>query len=245
MKEELDYAEMLEIPVSTVNVVKKKSIFKRKNSQPDREENLKDMVVESVNERAGAYVAAEDLTDIPKPQKGVTKTKPDKASIVLISETVAVAIFALAIFLTNVFLPTSAINTFLSSFYKTSENVPTYSEFTLTSIVGDFSDTEISISNSGVMSFKGEECVYPVCDGTVSKVYENGGLYTVEIEHSTSFTSVVTGLSSVYSEVGEAVAANLPMGYTNGENEVKVSLYNGGELLSCVALNGESPVWVS
>ena len=30
MNEELDYAEMLEIPVSTVNVVKKKSIFKHK-----------------------------------------------------------------------------------------------------------------------------------------------------------------------------------------------------------------------
>ena len=29
MDQEIDYAEMLEIPVSTVNVVKKKSFFKR------------------------------------------------------------------------------------------------------------------------------------------------------------------------------------------------------------------------
>ena len=32
-EEELDYAEMLEIPVSTVNVVKKKSIFKRRGAK--------------------------------------------------------------------------------------------------------------------------------------------------------------------------------------------------------------------
>ena len=30
MMEQLDYAEMLEIPVNTVNVTKKRSIFKRK-----------------------------------------------------------------------------------------------------------------------------------------------------------------------------------------------------------------------
>lgn len=36
MEQELDYAEMLEIPVSTVNVVKKKGLklFKRKAAKP-------------------------------------------------------------------------------------------------------------------------------------------------------------------------------------------------------------------
>ena len=38
MNEELDYAEMLEIPVSTVNVVKKKSIFKKPFFAPKQEE---------------------------------------------------------------------------------------------------------------------------------------------------------------------------------------------------------------
>ena len=38
MNSELDYAQMLEIPVNTVNVVKKRSIFKRK--QEKKEEDL-------------------------------------------------------------------------------------------------------------------------------------------------------------------------------------------------------------
>ena len=48
MNQELDYAEMLEIPVSTVNVVKKKSFFKhrtKKEQTPEiSQEELKDLV---------------------------------------------------------------------------------------------------------------------------------------------------------------------------------------------------------
>ena len=45
MNEQLDYAEMLEIPVNTVNVVKKKSIFKRKQKQqPEMQDDLKAQV---------------------------------------------------------------------------------------------------------------------------------------------------------------------------------------------------------
>ena len=46
MSERIDYAEMLEIPVSTVNVVRKKS--KKKRAETD---DLKDQVVKAVNER--------------------------------------------------------------------------------------------------------------------------------------------------------------------------------------------------
>ena len=69
MNQELDYAEMLEIPVSTVNVVKKKSFFKRrrpaKTEQEQLPEDLKERVVESVNERVGAYVYSEDVSEPP------------------------------------------------------------------------------------------------------------------------------------------------------------------------------------
>lgn len=74
MNEELDYAEMLEIPVSTVNVVKKKSIFKHKPFAPKKDvapaqDELKEMVVDSVNERVGAFTYAEDLSEPEKPEK--------------------------------------------------------------------------------------------------------------------------------------------------------------------------------
>ena len=127
MNEELDYAEMLEIPVNTVNVVKKKSIFKRKK-QP-RQDDLKEQVVESVNERVGAYVISEDVSDPPKPEKPKLKSvlKNDKAGIVLMSEAILVGVIALAIFVTNIFLPNTVINTFLSSFSQTAVEEPVYS----------------------------------------------------------------------------------------------------------------------
>lgn len=126
MEQELDYAEMLEIPVSTVNVVKKKGLklFKRKAAKPapqtepspqfEEADELKNLVVDSVNERVGAYVYAEDLSD-PRtelPAAVAARPKRDKGSIIVLSELIAVCVIAVAIFLTNIFMPTSVINTF-------------------------------------------------------------------------------------------------------------------------------------
>ena len=245
MNEELDYAEMLEIPVNTVNVVKKKSIFKRKK-QPSQDD-LKEQVVESVNERVGAYVISEDVSDPPKPEKPKLKSvlKNDKAGIVLMSEAILVGVIALAIFVTNIFLPNTVINTFLSSFSQTAAEEPVYSEFKLAPVVSELSDAEMVVSDAGVLSFTAEGSVYPICNGNVSKVYDNEGLYTVEIAHTSTFTSVVTGLSNVYSAVGTAVRSNIPVGYSDGQAEVRVSLYDNGTLLNCFTLSDEVPVWKS
>lgn len=245
MNEELDYAEMLEIPVNTVNVVKKKSIFKRKKLP--RQDDLKEQVVESVNERVGAYVISEDVSDPPKPEKPKLKSvlKNDKAGIVLMSEAILVGVIALAIFVTNIFLPNTVINTFLSSFSQTAVEEPVYSEFKLAPVVSELSDAEMVVSDAGVLSFTAEGSVYPICNGNVSKVYDNEGLYTVEIAHTSTFTSVVTGLSNVYSAVGTAVRSNIPVGYSDGQAEVRVSLYDNGTLLNCFTLSDEVPVWKS
>jgi len=110
MEQELDYAEMLEIPVNTVNVVKKKglNLFKRRTEKEQpQEEELKDMVVENVNERMGAYVYAEDVSDPPveEKKKRFDWLNKDKGTIVLISELAAACALAVAIFLTNLFMP--------------------------------------------------------------------------------------------------------------------------------------------
>ncbi len=250
MNEELDYAEMLEIPVNTVNVVKKKSIFKRRKQQPQPtvpQEDLKDRVVESVNERVGAYVYSEDLSDPPKPVKNEAAPtgQKDRASIVLLTEAIAIGVIAVTIFLTNLFLPNTVINTFLSTFTGTSAEEPAYTEFTLSPVVSDLSGAEVSMTDSGVLYFTAEGSVYPVCAGTVSKIYEDSGVYTVEIAHTSTFTSVITGLTNVYSAVGTSVASNIPVGYSDGSAEVRVSMYDDGSLLSCYTLAGEVPVWKS
>lgn len=51
MNEEIEYAEMLEIPVSTVNVVKKKNRRVRGKNQP----NLKERLISRVNDRVGNF----------------------------------------------------------------------------------------------------------------------------------------------------------------------------------------------
>ena len=246
MNEQLDYAEMLEIPVNTVNVTKKRSIFKRKQKAAPQDD-IKDLVVESVNERMGAYVISEDVSDPPKKEKlkTVNEGKRDRKSVILWTEAALVGIIAIAIFITNLLVPSTVINTFLSSFSQPTVEEPVYSELTLTSIVGDFSDAEVTLSEDGALCVVAKGGVYPVCDGKVTKVYEADGTYSMEIAHTSTFTSVITGLNAAYSEVGTKVEQNIPVGYSNGEAEVRVTLYNNGVVLSCIALSGETPVWTA
>lgn len=253
MNQELDYAEMLEIPVSTVNVVKKKSFFRRRRPARTEEvqvpEDLKERVVESVNERVGAYVYSEDVSDPPKEQKRKFSFsfKKDKASAVLFTEAVLVGVIALTIFLTNMFMPSSAINTFIGAFSssKSSPKEKNYTEFTLAPVVSGLSDAEVEMTDTGVIYFTAQGSVYPVCEGKVSKVYGDEGSYTVEIAHTSAFTSVITGLTTVYNAVGTAAKSNIPVGYSDGKGEVRVSMYNNGTLLDCYTLTDEVPVWKS
>ena len=243
MNEQLEYAEMLEIPVNTVTVTKKKSIFKRKQKAVPQDD-IKDRVVESVNERMGAYVISEDVSDPPKPEKLKTVNgKRDRKSVILWTEAALVGIIAIAIFVTNLLIPSTVINTFLSSFSQPSVEEPVYSQLTLSSIVSDFSDAEVTVNENGVLCVLTEGGVYPVCEGKVTNVYESDGIYTMEIAHTSTFKSVITGLSTAYSAVGTKVAGNIPVGYSDGQSEVRVTLYDNGEALSCIALNGETPVW--
>lgn len=255
MEQELDYAEMLEIPVSTVNVVKKKSLFKRKTAEKPAvqapevvHDELKERVVESVNERVGAYVYSEDVSESvnTESKKHNLNFGKDKASRILIGELVAVCVIAVAIFLTNIFMPTSAINTFIGSFSKKTADVePNYSDLELTAVVSELSDVDVQIADGGYLYFKAESCVYPVCDGKISSIIADEGNYTVQIAHTSRFSSVVTGLSSVYCAKGDAVRSNLPFAFSDGKSEVQISLYDGDTLLKCYSLSGEVPVWNS
>ena len=243
MNEQLDYAEMLEIPVNTVNVTKKKSIFKRSKQKAQPQDDIKERVVESVNERMGAYVISEDVSDPPKPEKVKTVGKRDRKSVILWTEAALVGIIAIGIFITNLLMPSTVINTFLSSFSEPTKEEPVYSQLTLSNVVGDFSDAEVTLNENGVLCFTAKGGVYPVCDGTVSKVVESNGIYTMEIAHTSTFTSVITGLNDAYSAVGTKVADNIPVGYSDGEAEVRVTLYDNGVALSCITLKNEVPVW--
>lgn len=276
MDQELDYAQMLEIPVSTVNVVKKKSVFKRMRKKNG--EDLKDRVVESVNERVGSlyddapqdggqplaesnYAETENYREIdvaensaggqdggenalsPRAESG--KKPRVTEGVILITETVAACLIAFGIFLTNLFMPDSAINTFIGGLSAVTPKEASYTDFELTSVVSELSDAEVTLTDDGVLCFTEQTSVYPVCKGTISSIEETEGLYTVKIAHTSSFCSVFTGLTTVYYAEGDSVAANLPFAYSAGTNEVRVSMYNGSSLLNCYSLSGVVPVWNS
>ena len=320
MNEEIEYAEMLEIPVSTVNVVRKKRGRKRK-AEPTATEasapvqaapDLKESVIAQVNDKllvspegepapaeienvtADAQLFAEsansegvlDFNDIPQridtvrlysederfsqssgarlfgsdyplggengqDEGGMYRTNREtraqkRARIVLGVEFAAACALCGAIFLTNVFMPGSAINTFFRSLggdQKTAAatDVRSYEDFTLSSVVSSLSDTELALSEAGVLTFQDECCVYPAADGKVSAVEQaEDGTYTVRIAHSDSFSGVIGGLDVVYYAVGDEVKANVPVGFTGGETQVQVTMYSGGELLNCFRLTEEN-----
>lgn len=263
MSETIDYAEMLEIPVNTLNVVKKKS-RKKKNDE------LKDRVVDAVNKRMTAYDEAigdakadvrpqeeegeagriaysEDVTeyvaDPPAEEKPKKKFFEGK---LLVVEFAAVLALCATILLTNIFMPNSAINTFFSNLTAGEPAAAqvddrSYSELTLGSVVSDTS-IECTVSDTGILTFTGECSVYAPYGGTVVNVAEQEGLYTIEIEHTTSFSSVISGLSSAYLAAGDPVYATIPVGYSTGDSEVSVSMYDGDSIIASYSVNEDNDI---
>ena len=287
MNEEIEYAEMLEIPVSTVNVVRKQRRHKKERvgaSYMHSEEPLKDTVLANVNDRLrdNASPTSPELSqtdddlhiegdiDFDSPERIDTvrlytsnredalypnhyELTSNKKTSLPQSKAVRVALgveFGLAcalcgaIFLTNVFVPGSAVNTFFRALNTPATGasvVRPYTDFTLGSVVSEYSDAELTLSPTGILSFTDDCCVYPAADGTVSEVSKDlNGFYTLKVNYSDSFTGVFQGLDVVYYAVGDTVKANVPVGYTAGENEVQVTMYAEGQLLSCFELTEEN-----
>lgn len=296
MNEEIEYAEMLEIPVSTVNVVRKQRKRKKSedasSSQAEESTAMKDTVIASVNERMSGATEEEtaventpaeaeeneegfiDFDPIPEridtvrlysengtdgatssydyplnEDSGYEMNRKSRAFRIALNAEFGVACALCgAIFLTNVFMPGSAINTFFRALNTPTQNVAKpYSDFTLAAVVSELSDAELTLSPTGVLSLTDDCHIYPVADGTVGEVTQNEeGTYTVKVCYSDSFTGVFQGLNNVYYAAGDTVKTNVPLGYTAGEQEVQVTMYSNGMLLNCFELTEENCLaWIS
>ncbi len=296
MNQEIEYAEMLEIPVSTVSVVKRRRKASKKapalpetliekinhpQASPDASERL------PFTDESEASASAQDfdttfVEDAPEPVRWKRRKKlflkksrwqptetesegtgadglssPEEsvesqflqappreskaAKWVYRIEFACAGVLCLGIFLTNVFLPGSAINTFFRTMTTPQdEAVLSYEDFTLSSIVGEYSTATVSVSSEGVVSFTAEGCVYPCADGKVVDVLQEEGAYVVKVEHSPSFTSVLTGVDYVYYQIGDTVKHNVPIAYSKGEGEVQMTMYSDGELLTCVQIDEQN-----
>ncbi len=264
MNEEIEYAEMLEIPVSTVNVIRKN----KKGKRAETNESLKEKSISLVNENANfesinaeseySALFAENADDTNAYAPNFDESAPfiqhsskkDKIqSIVLKAEFGVACALCMGIFLTNVWMPKSAINTFFRALVPEKETVDErdYTDFTLSSVLGAGSETEMTLSPTGILTFTQEGCVYPTADGTVSDVTQDeNGKFIVKIAHTDSFSGIIDGLDYVYYAVGQTVKHNVPIGYSDGENEVQVTMYSDGNLLNCFAVTEDNTLeWVS
>jgi hypothetical protein len=260
MNEEIEYAEMLEIPVSTVNVIRRTN-KKHKTAKADSQE-MKEEVISKINDSPilteNSFAPFEpdpereqadfDPTDFPFEESGIPKGRRWSDLLLKVEFGLSCAL-CLGIFLTNVWMPESAVNTFFRSLTKTAEQTDErdYSDFVLSGLLSEDSDAEMTISPTGILSFVTEGCVYPAADGKISQITQNdNGTYTVKISHTDSFTGIIDGLDYISYEVGQNVKNNVPIGYTNGNAEVKVTMYSDGQLLNCFSLDEDNTLaWVT
>ena len=242
MNEELEYAEMLEIPVETVTVKRKER--KKREQEPD----LKEQLVQEVNERVGAGEDPAYAESTPIARANAYEGKRQKLSKrIILGEFIAVCALCATIFLTNIFMTDSAINIFVRGLFRgeaAQADNRVYSDFTLSPVVSDMADADIAVSETGVLSFTSKCSVYSPCNGTVASVSGTAEAgYTVEIKHSDSFSTIMSGLDAVYSAAGETVRSNIPLGYTDGEGEVRVMFYSEGALLHCLTVDENTLAW--
>ena len=241
MNEELDYAEMLEIPVETVTVKRKE--HKRKGKETDLQEQLVEQVNDRMEEPDPTFA---ESTQIVREAKPVEK-HPKLARRIILGEFVMVCALCLAIFLTNIFLPESAINTFMRGLFQgntATADTRVYTDFTLSPVVNEYTDAEIAVSETGVLSFTAECSVYAPCEGTVTSVSGDKATgYTLELKHSDNFSTIMSGLDSVYLSVGDKARTTLPLGHSDGEGEVRVMFYAGNALITNCTVNGAELAW--
>lgn len=229
----LDYLEMLEVPVNSCDVVIKPAKRKKRN--------VVDEVIDKVNQEAVPQkpkrVKLKKAKPITSEETAIVKsTKFDIVSVQV------VAIFALivGIILTNIFWENSGMNNLLKTVFGESEikNTAVYSSF---SPLAPTKDGEISL-DGGVMTFSAGS-VYSPCDGIIDSVIKTDNLYTVTVRHSDSFSTVISGLEHCYAQEGEKVYGTLPVGYSS--SQVKVSMFDSDAILTCYTLSGDEILWVS
>lgn len=178
-------------------------------------------------------------------ENSAEKRRQKRNALIVGIEFAACFALCLGIFLTNVFMPNSAINTFFRSLSETKQtDTRTYADFKLSSILYE-EDAELTLSPSGILSFCNEGCVYPAVDGTVDTVTQNSdGTWTVKISHSDTFSEIISGLTYAACSVGSIVKSNVPIGYSDGNAEVQVTMYEAGALLNCFTLTEDGElVW--
>lgn len=253
MNEKLQYASMLDIPVSTCNItykpIKKKRTKRKKEVAP---EEVKQELMDKVNSEVVTQEVGEQavLDEQPSEQEDnsvnieIKSKKKFAFSTVGIQSFVVLALIAV-IAITNMLNTNSGINVFMRSLFSSQ---PTQTvdqrEFTEFLPVISMGAGEEYIVEGGVVTSVGEGSVYSPCNGTVSEIMVGeDGAYTVIISHSENFKTRIEGLNFVYNQVGDTVYSNVPVGYVDESQASLCFLGLDGAIITGYEVIDKAVVW--
>ena len=229
-----DYAEMIEIPVSTCEMV----VLPKKR----KKKNIRERVIDKVNANLTAKEQVQD-TEISEPTIQEEKPKKKRSFDIISAQVVAIFVLIVAILLTNIFWEDSGINNLIKGAFKVEQkqeaDVRSHKDFKLSC---PSKATKVALEE-GVMTIASEGAVYAPCMGTVKDVSQTDGKYTITIDHSDVFKTVIRGADYAYFDIGETVYQAVPVCYSSGG--VEVLMYDNNALLTNYTINDGSIVWQS
>lgn len=264
MNDKKEYLEMLDIQENSSTITykpykKKKTKVKNINEC----ETVKNELIEKINgeqsENVDKNVDSNETVSSINKVNSLKKDKDFKGKIksgassvknflktnVVKVELAVIGVLIAVICLTSALIPSSGINTFFSGVFGKTQNTEvdlrTHNEFTLSSPVESVSTISVK---DGVMTLKNSGSVYSPCDGVVLDVIydKDAKTYTVEIAHSEKFKTQIKGIDYSYTEKGQKVFSNIPVGFIKGEAEM-CFLDEEGSLISSYSLEDGNILW--
>ncbi len=273
MNEKLQYASMLDIPVSTCSVsalTKKRKTRKKKRVN---DEHIKAELLRKVNSeqdlnneiavgQSTGLIARDNQLLFQEGQDFVgqreefeqntsnvyvsnTKHKKSLFKISVVGvQLVIIGVLVATIFLTNALYKDSGINVFLRGVFGTENTVVDTREYTdFTPVISMGDNAGVEVSD-GIITFAGEGSVYAPCDGVVKKITATeDGKYDIEIEHSQNFKSVIANVEHIYVSEGDSVYRNIPVGYLQPDGASICFTNSQGELLGDYEVVDNMVVW--
>ncbi len=248
-----DYAEMIEIPVSSCEMVtepvtekkrSKKRLIKKVNGRFPffTKKRTKKGVAEEADLNAVKANMEEDFNTLNQSyETSEKKAKGGKIKFNLVTaQVITVFVLAIGILLTNIFWKDSGINNLLKSVFATETTVTAdergYEVFQAFAP----SKNDVQVTN-GIMKVN-SGAVYSPADGKVVSVKLGNGKYTITISHSDNYKTVITGADYTYAKEGDKVFTSTPVCYSK-EGGVEVAMYDKDSLISGYTLDGGKVVW--
>lgn len=244
-----EYCEMIELPVSScemVTVPQKKRAFSKKKLL--KKINEKAPIAEAETEAPTESAAQPEqeistVTYADKNEKNKKTKNGGRFKFTLVgAEVVAIFVLIVAIMLTNIFWEDSGINVMIRSvFGQTAKTTDDRTARELAVFAPTSADN--LTASEGVISFKSACAVYPTTDGTVESVTAIDGSYTITINHSDVFRSVIENADATYVSVGDKAYPNVPIALSKQGTTLK--LYDNNVLVTDYILKDGNIVWES